>query len=79
MRGIDLKGIYQYPSVESQIERFKKLGFSNVDCITLLQSERELLSQEEINRLNVLERLDELEEWELICNHYIFAEAKNHN
>ncbi|KAF9964320.1 hypothetical protein BGZ70_006626 [Mortierella alpina] len=73
-RQIDLPGIHAYPSLRSQEERFLSRGWlaaKAVDMNTLHAS----LSDEEMKRISTLEIFDEVEEWQLLAQHYCVAWA----
>ncbi|KAF9940259.1 hypothetical protein BGZ67_008026 [Mortierella alpina] len=73
-RQIDLPGIHAYPSLKSQEERFLSRGWlaaKAVDMNTLHAS----LPDEEMKRISTLEIFDEVEEWQLLAQHYCVAWA----
>ncbi|KAF9182441.1 hypothetical protein BGZ51_004745, partial [Haplosporangium sp. Z 767] len=73
-RRIELPGIHAYPSLKSQEERFMSRGWlaaKAVDMNDLLAS----LSDEEMKRISSLEIFDEVEEWQLLAQHYCVAWA----
>jgi tRNA wybutosine-synthesizing protein 4 len=75
-RNIDLHGIHSYPSLDRQIDRYKKSGFAGVeakDLNTIIQE----YDQEEIERINKIERLDEIEEFTMLMEHYMLLCASN--
>jgi O-methyltransferase involved in polyketide biosynthesis len=74
-RGITLYGITQYPSLDSQIQRFKTLGFSQISGWDMLDAYKECIPQDTIDLWNSIERLDEIEEWNLFCRHYFLLMA----
>jgi O-methyltransferase involved in polyketide biosynthesis len=75
-REITLFGIYEYPTLEAQKERWQSLGFSQVQGWNMLDALKEFISQSTIDLWDSKERLDEVEEWILFCRHYfiLFAE-----
>ena len=75
-RGITLYGITQYPSLDSQIQRFKTLGLSQISGWDMVDAYREFIPQNTIDLWNSIERLDEIEEWNLFCRHYFLLMAK---
>ncbi|KAG0213264.1 hypothetical protein BGX28_004837 [Mortierella sp. GBA30] len=73
-RQIELPGIHAYPSLKSQEERFLSRGWlaaKAVDMNTLHAS----LTAEEMKRISNLEIFDEVEEWQLLAQHYCIAWA----
>ncbi|KAG0249853.1 hypothetical protein BG011_008871 [Mortierella polycephala] len=73
-RRIELPGIHAYPSLVSQQERFMSRGWlaaKAVDMNDLLAS----LSDVEMKRISSLEIFDEVEEWQLLAQHYCVAWA----
>ena len=76
-RGIKLYGITEFPSLDSQIERYKTLGF-DVLAWDMNKALEDLVPKEIVEKWNRIERLDEVEEWIMFCNHYfiLYAEKK---
>ncbi|KAF9578598.1 hypothetical protein BGW38_005520 [Lunasporangiospora selenospora] len=75
-RQIELPGIHAYPSLKSQEERFMSRGWISakaVDMNTLHDS----ISEAEMKRISALEIFDEVEEWQLLAQHYCIAWAYN--
>ncbi|KAF9438073.1 hypothetical protein BGZ76_009854 [Entomortierella beljakovae] len=73
-REIELPGIYAYPTLKSQEERFLSRGWTAAKAVsmnTLLDS----LPDEEMKRISKLEIFDEVEEWQLLAEHYCVAWA----
>ncbi|KAH8550415.1 leucine carboxyl methyltransferase 1 [Umbelopsis sp. PMI_123] len=80
LRNIELKGIHAYPTLDTQIQRFKDLNWYNAHAVDINTLHDQRNSQEEIKRISQLELLDELEEWRLLAAHYCVALAsKNSN
>ncbi|CAF0806348.1 unnamed protein product [Adineta ricciae] len=69
--GSPLKCIHQYPTSESQVQRYTHLGFDLSLCVNMHNFYRNGLSSEEHNRIDLLEPFDEIEEWQSKCAHYI--------
>ncbi|UJR36652.1 hypothetical protein I4U23_029369 [Adineta vaga] len=69
--GSPLKCIHQYPTSESQVQRYTHLGFDLSLCVNMHDFYRNYLSPEEHNRIDLLEPFDEIEEWQTKCAHYI--------
>jgi tRNA wybutosine-synthesizing protein 4 len=76
LRGSPLLGINQYPSVEAQEKRFRDIGWSQVNSMTMLDAFSSLLDADEVKRINRIEMLDEVEEWQLMMQHYCFCWAR---
>eukprot|EP00906_Rhabdomonas_costata_P036121 RCo050694 len=73
-RGCALLSIHRYPTLEAQSRRYHELGFTHVvawDMVTVYAR----LPKEERERVNRLELLDELEEWNMLLSHYCFVFA----
>ncbi|SCW03808.1 LAFE_0G18668g1_1 [Lachancea fermentati] len=71
-----LLSVKKYPSIESQINRFNRLGFPHVnagDMAHLWNS----VSYEIKKELEKIEAFDELEEFFLFCHHYVLVHATN--
>ncbi|CAF3397491.1 unnamed protein product [Rotaria sp. Silwood1] len=69
--GSPLKCIHQYPTSESQVQRYTHLGFDFSLCVNMHNFDRNYLSTDEHNRIDTLEPFDEIEEWQSKCAHYI--------
>ncbi|KAJ8904156.1 hypothetical protein NDN08_000683 [Rhodosorus marinus] len=69
-RGSPLMGLVAYPSVRAQKERFQKFNFNAVAAMSMLEYYSKFVSASEKIRTNRLEPLDEIEEFELILEHY---------
>ncbi|KAI5821194.1 S-adenosyl-L-methionine-dependent methyltransferase [Pyronema omphalodes] len=73
-RGIVLKTLKKYSSLERQKMRFKMLGFTTgQDAADVYFVSENWISEEEKERINRLEMLDEVEEWRMLARHYCFA------
>jgi O-methyltransferase involved in polyketide biosynthesis len=78
-RGVELHGMLNHPTLESQVERFTKSGWfdPNDKCawnmLTVYNSG--LMDIVERRRVESIEGLDELEEWELLMEHYCISLA----
>lgn len=73
-RGIDLKGIKAFPTLKAQEERYLSNGWARIVCRDMNQV-CEQMSTDEKERLDLVERLDEMEEWILIAQHYCIVAA----
>lgn len=73
-RGINLKTLSAYPTLQSQTLRLKDCGFeSSQDAIDINFAHDQWISRDELQRITRLELLDEMEEWRLIASHYCVA------
>jgi len=77
LRGCPLLGIHDYPSRDSQVPRYKSLGWGSVDSWTMNQVFNRwcFADQAEFKRVVRLELLDEVEEFQLIQDHYMVLVA----
>jgi len=71
--GLRLPGMEGCPTVEAHRARMLQQGFTEVNVAPMLQVYDEFFSNEERARVSKIEWLDEVEEWNLIMNHYCFA------
>ncbi|KAG5361608.1 Leucine carboxyl methyltransferase 1 [Yarrowia sp. C11] len=69
-RGISIPSMTKFPSLESQIERFKTAGYTEVLATSMDVIHDEWVSPEEQQRIHGLEFLDEREELLLLLKHY---------
>eukprot|EP01117_Protostelium_nocturnum_P013884 TRINITY_DN5224_c0_g1_i3.p1 TRINITY_DN5224_c0_g1~~TRINITY_DN5224_c0_g1_i3.p1 ORF type:complete len:272 (-),score=76.27 TRINITY_DN5224_c0_g1_i3:65-880(-) len=69
-RGCPLLGASAYPTLQSQIDRYRNLGFQNSEGFDMLYVYDHLLDQKELQRIQKIEPFDEYEEWGLIQSHY---------
>jgi tRNA wybutosine-synthesizing protein 4 len=70
--GIYLPGFESFPRIENQISRFLENGWNDAIAFTMLEYYRQSMKKEEKNKMNEIESLDEIEEWNLILSHYSF-------
>ncbi|KAF9152245.1 hypothetical protein BG015_005556 [Linnemannia schmuckeri] len=73
-RQIELPGIHAYPSLKSQEERFTSRGWQAAKAVNMNKL-HESLSEQELKRISSLEIFDEVEEWQLLADHYCVAWA----
>ncbi|KAG0291336.1 hypothetical protein BGZ96_005274 [Linnemannia gamsii] len=73
-RRIELPGIHAYPSLKSQEERFTSRGWQAAGAVNMNKL-HESLSEQELKRISSLEIFDEVEEWQLLADHYCVAWA----
>lgn len=71
-----LLSVKKYPSVQSQINRFNRLGFPHVNAGDMAQLWN-LVSYDTKRELEKIEAFDELEEFFLFCHHYVLVHATN--
>jgi [phosphatase 2A protein]-leucine-carboxy methyltransferase len=70
-RGINLKTLSAYPTLQSQTLRLKSCGFeSSQDSIDINLAHDQWMGRDELQRISRLELLDEMEEWRLLAAHY---------
>jgi O-methyltransferase involved in polyketide biosynthesis len=72
-----IPGFLDYPTLDKQIERFTLNGWQNACSMTMLDAYNKIISVEDKRRIGALEIFDEIEEWELIMNHYSITVAVN--
>lgn len=73
-RGIVLKTLKKYSSLERQKERLRILGFNEgQDAADVEFLYENWVSKSEKERIAKLEMLDEMEEWQLLARHYCVA------
>lgn len=79
-RGCPLLSIFAFPTLEDQKKRFVELGWDHVEVLDMDQvySTVVVKDTEERERVNSLEFMDELEEWQLMHKHYCIAIASHH-
>lgn len=68
--GITVPGFTDYPTLESQGERFTGQGWQASHSVTMAAAFRDMISAKERQRIGRLEIFDELEEWDMIMSHY---------
>ncbi|KJX94005.1 leucine carboxyl methyltransferase like protein [Zymoseptoria brevis] len=77
-RGIELRTLKRYCSLEAQRQRLRLAGFDDgqgARDVHQLWSSDEWVSKSERERIDKLEWLDEVEEWKLLASHYCVAWA----
>ncbi|KXS12054.1 leucine carboxyl methyltransferase 1-like protein [Gonapodya prolifera JEL478] len=74
-RGVDLRGIKEYPDLASQVARYISLGWDESFSVNLNDFYNSSVSSSEKKRLTAIEALDELEEWRMLLQHYCFVWA----
>ncbi|KAI8827188.1 S-adenosyl-L-methionine-dependent methyltransferase [Fimicolochytrium jonesii] len=74
LRGIDLLGWSEWPDLEAQKRRFKECGWDAGRAVDMNMF-WESLDLEERERIAKLEIFDEVEEWQLLSDHYCVSWA----
>ncbi|TFY57730.1 hypothetical protein EVG20_g8426 [Dentipellis fragilis] len=69
-RNVSLPGVEPYTDKASLPQRFLRLNFTAADALTLHEIRRAYVAPEELERISTLEFLDELEELDLVLDHY---------
>lgn len=73
-RGINLKTLTAYPTLQKEALRLKECGFgAGQDAIDINFAHDQWMGKEELRRIAKLELLDEMEEWRLLASHYCIA------
>jgi len=73
-RGIVLKTLKKYSSLERQVERLRVLGFADGQLAVSVKGIHDgWVSARERGRIAGLEMLDEVEEWDMLAAHYCVA------
>ncbi|KRX07682.1 hypothetical protein PPERSA_11231 [Pseudocohnilembus persalinus] len=78
LKGCPLKGIHDYPTIESQIERLKKMNYNEIEIYDMLTIYNQCCDQNERHLIEKLELLDEFEEWNIFQQHYFISLAFAH-
>jgi [phosphatase 2A protein]-leucine-carboxy methyltransferase len=74
-RGVRMPTLSAYKEPTDQERRLQDAGFEQVKVMTVDKIWDTWVSQEEKERVDVLEGLDEVEEWKLLAGHYVVAWA----
>ncbi|KGO76601.1 Leucine carboxyl methyltransferase, LCTM1 1 [Penicillium italicum] len=73
-RGIQLKTLPRYASLEAQRDRFQDQGFGDGQAAADIEFIwKRWVNEDEKERVAGLEMLDEMEEWQLLARHYCIA------
>lgn len=72
-RNVSLPGAESYPDLASLSRRFLNRGFTTAQALTLCEIRRRYIEPQELQRLSRLELLDEVEELELVLDHYAIS------
>jgi O-methyltransferase involved in polyketide biosynthesis len=72
-------GFTDFPTPSHQVGRFTQSGWGTAACISMLQAFKRFIFKDvdEMARVAKLEIFDEIEEWELIMDHYALTLAVN--
>lgn len=73
--GYYIPGIDIMENVDNITNLYLTNGFEVSKALTMLQAYEHFISHEDKARVNRIERFDEVEEWELLMNHYAFSVA----
>jgi len=68
--GFEIPGLKDFPTLEAQKERFLLTGWSDAHSCSMRFYFDKLLSQENKERISKLEIMDEVEEWNMLMEHY---------
>ena len=71
-----LPGLHAYPTLDSHHVRYAEAGFSSYSGCTMREFFNNLPESEQ-TRIKKLEIFDEIEEWELMGDHYCITWAWN--
>ncbi|VDC02675.1 unnamed protein product [Peniophora sp. CBMAI 1063] len=72
-RNVDLPGAEPFDDLQSLPRRFIRLGFTTAHALTLRDIRRDHVESKEQVRISRLEMLDEVEELELVLQHYAIS------
>ncbi|TDL18052.1 leucine carboxyl methyltransferase [Rickenella mellea] len=70
MRNVELPGAEPYPTKESLLQRFLAHRFTSAQALTLREIRNAYVPRGELERISHLEMLDEIEELNLVLDHY---------
>ena len=68
--GAPVHSIFTYPEIDDQLGRLRESGFESAVACDMNQWWDALMSNQERNRIKLIEPFDEYEEWYLKCSHY---------
>jgi len=74
-RGCPLLSIHDYPTLESQRQRYLQRGWQKASAADMNQVYNKYLDSKDVERIQRLEFMDEFEEWHLIQGHYFVLAA----
>ena len=70
LKGLRVPGMQNFPTLASQEQAFKEQTWSRAKALSMLSVYNTVLSGKDRQRVSKLEMFDEIEEWELIMQHY---------
>ncbi|RYH05427.1 hypothetical protein EON65_44715 [archaeon] len=73
--GLHIPGIVDFPTVSAHNERFVHNHWDSAHTVTMKQFYTRCIADEEKARLRGLEMFDEIEEWNMLMDHYTFTVA----
>jgi len=76
-RGCPLLGARRYPSLISQVDRYKKYGYNHSEAMDMFDIYNNILDNIDKYRIQKIELFDEYEEWKLIQEHYCIVWSWN--
>ena len=79
LSGYRVPGFLDFPSLPSQTDRFTANGYLLAKACDMLTAFQEFVTAEELLRVNKIERLDEVEEWNMLMQHYCITVAVHGN
>ena len=74
-RGCPLLSIEAFPTLDSQVVRYKTNGFSHSHALDMITIYNRYLDEDTRKRIQQLEIFDEIEEWIMIQQHYCIVTA----
>jgi tRNA wybutosine-synthesizing protein 4 len=74
-RGCPLLSIFDYPTLESQRDRYLQRGWEQCWMANMNEVYSKYLDEKDVERIHKLEMMDEFEEWHLIQAHYFILIA----
>ncbi|KAI1334019.1 S-adenosyl-L-methionine-dependent methyltransferase [Xylariaceae sp. FL0016] len=72
-RQIRMPTLEEYTDIEKQRSRMTTAGFEKAESMTIEKIWEQWISPDEKERVDQLEGLDEIEEWNLLADHYVVA------
>jgi len=72
-RGVQLPGVDAYPTLGTQQDRFERFSYNKVTALNLKTVRLQYVPRAELSRIALLEMLDEVEELDLVLEHYVIC------
>jgi len=72
-RGVQLPGVDAYPTLSAQKDRFESFSYNKAVALDLKTVRLQYLPRPELSRITSLEMLDEVEELDLVLEHYVIC------